>query len=71
MTTKTYQLQTLTCPTCINKITMAVKTLPGVEAVEVLFNASKVKVSYDDTVEHPGDVKATIEKLGFEVLDEK
>lgn len=71
MTTKTYQLQTLTCPTCVNKITTAVKTLPGVEEVEVLFNASKVKVGYNDAAEQFGDVKATIEKLGYEVIGER
>ena len=43
MNTKTYQLETLTCPTCTKKIETAVKQMDGVKKVEVLFNASKVK----------------------------
>ncbi len=43
MTTKTYQLETLTCPSCITKIEGAVKKMSGVKMVEILFNASKVK----------------------------
>lgn len=74
MTNKTYQLETLTCPTCINKITTAVKKLSGVEDVEVLFNASKVKVGFNEESKDPdssSDVKNLIEKLGFKVLGEK
>ena len=70
MNKTTYQLQTLTCPSCINKITAAVSSMPGVKDVEVLFNASKVKVSHEDT-EEPSDIRQTIERLGYEVLSEK
>lgn len=69
MNKTTYQLQTLTCPSCINKITTAVSSMPGVKDVEVLFNASKVKVSHEDT-EKPSDIRQTIERLGYEVLSE-
>ena len=71
MTNKTFQLQTLTCPSCINKITAAVKSLPGVRQVEVMFNSSRVKVECDENACSPGDIRQTIEKLGYEVLDEK
>ncbi|MDI9479569.1 MAG: cation transporter [Bacillota bacterium] len=39
MARKTYQLETLTCPTCVRKIETAVKQMDGVKDVEVLFNA--------------------------------
>ena len=71
MTNKTFQLQTLTCPSCINKITAAVKSLPGVKQVEVLFNSSRVKVDCEETSCSSEDIRQTIEKLGYEVLDEK
>lgn len=50
----TIQLETLTCPSCLQKIDKAVKALEGVdkESVEVLFNSSKVKVNYDEE-KHP------------------
>lgn len=66
---KTYQLQTLTCPSCIAKIEKAVTSLPGVSSVEVLFNASKVKVTLDESAESP-DIPKTIQDLGYRVLRE-
>lgn len=67
--TKIYKLQTLTCPSCIAKIEKAIGGLPGVESVEVLFNASKVKVDLAGSVNAP-DIKKTIQDLGYEVLQE-
>ena len=71
MTNKTFQLQTLTCPSCINKITAGVKSLPGVEQVEVLFNSSRVKVECTTDACSSDEIRQAIEKLGYEVLDEK
>ena len=71
MTSKTYQLQTLTCPTCVKKIETAVKQMEGVKNVEVMFNASKVKVNFDENLGDGKEVKKTIERLGFGILGEK
>lgn len=71
MNTKTYQLETLTCPTCVKKIETAVKQMEGVKGVAVLFNASKVKVNYEKNLGEGTDIKKTIERLGFGVLGEK
>lgn len=71
MTTKTYQLETLTCPSCTMKIEGSVKKIPGVENVEVLFNSSRVKVTFDETVQNADEIKNTIEKVGFDVLSVK
>lgn len=70
MTTTTYQLQTLTCPSCIKKIEGALSSQPGVESVRVMFNSSKVKVSHDESADTAA-YKELIEKLGYEVLNEK
>ena len=45
----TLQLETLSCPSCMQKIENAVKGLNGInkESVKVLFNSSKVKVEFD------------------------
>ena len=45
----TIQLETLTCPSCGQKIENATKSLNGVEkeSVKVLFNSSKVKFDFD------------------------
>lgn len=71
MTSKTFQLQTLTCPSCINKITTGVKSLPGVEQVEVLFNSSRVKVDCAEDACSSEDIHNAIQQLGYVVLDEK
>lgn len=71
MTTKTFQLETLTCPTCVKKIEAAVKQMAGVNEVEVLFNASKVKVRFDESLDDGKEIKKTIERLGFGVLGDK
>ena len=71
MVNKTYQLETLVCPSCAMKIEGAVKKVKGVQEVQVLFNASKVKVSFDESLMEGNEIKKTIEGLGFEVLSEK
>lgn len=71
MTTKTYQLETLSCPSCMAKIEGALKKTKGVIEAEVLFNSSKAKVTFDESVVDSSEIKNVIEKLGFEVLREK
>lgn len=68
---KTYQLPTLTCPSCALKIEAAVKKVKGVSEVQVLFNASKVKVNFDENINDGSEIRKTIQGLGFEILGEK
>jgi copper chaperone len=46
----TIQLETLTCPSCMQKIDNAVKSVEGVdkESVNVMFNSSKAKLNFDE-----------------------
>ncbi len=71
MTTKTFQLETLTCPSCVAKIEGMLKRTKGVKEFEVLFNASRIRVSFNDAVVDSETIKNSIEKLGYEVLGEK
>lgn len=61
------QLETLTCPSCLQKIENAVKNLEGIETVKVLFNASKAKVTHDENIVTKEDIKNAIEAVGYEV----
>ncbi|NLY88069.1 MAG: metal-binding protein [Firmicutes bacterium] len=65
----TIQLETLSCPSCAQKIENAVKALNGVEreSVKVLFNASKVKFDFDEEKVSVADAEKAIAALGFEV----
>lgn len=65
----TIQLETLTCPSCVQKIENATKSLNGVEkeSVRVLFNSSKVKFEFDAEKISVADVEKAITALGYEV----
>ena len=63
------QLETLTCPSCGQKIEGAIKTLNGVdkESIKVLFNSSKAKFDFDGDIVSIKDFEAAITKLGYDV----
>ncbi len=65
----TIQLEALTCPSCIQKINNAVKSLEGVdkESVNILFNSSKVKLNFDDAKISVKEIENAITALGYEV----
>lgn len=65
----TLQLETLTCPSCLQKIENATKELKGVNAdsVKVLFNASKAKLEFDEDVISIEEIEKAIRTLGYEV----
>lgn len=65
----TLQLGTLSCPSCLQKIENAMKKLNGVEedSIKVLFNASKVRVTYDESLLSIEEIEKAIESLGYPV----
>ncbi|NMA01936.1 MAG: heavy-metal-associated domain-containing protein [Clostridia bacterium] len=65
----TIQLETLACPSCMQKIEGAVKALDGVDkdSLSVSFNSSKVKVNFDDEKISIKDIENAIDRLGYEV----
>jgi copper chaperone CopZ len=64
------QLETLTCPSCAQKIESAVKSLEGVdkESVNVLFNASKVKLNFDDSKLSAEAIEKMIGTFGYRII---
>ncbi|SFE98520.1 heavy-metal-associated domain-containing protein [Alteribacillus iranensis] len=71
MKTAKFQLETLTCPSCIKKIEGTLSKMDGVENVKVLFHASKVKTQFDESTVQAEELKETIRKLGYPVLSTK
>lgn len=73
MNSATIQLETLSCPSCLQKIESAVKSLNGVDkdSVKVMFNASKVKAQFDEDQVSLETINQAIEDLGYEVLKSK
>lgn len=70
MNKATIQLEPLACPACLQKIDKAVKSLEGVdkESVNVLFNASKVKLSFDAEKLSIDQIEKAIAAIGYEVI---
>lgn len=71
MKTELFQLETLSCPSCIRKIESVLRKVDGVEQVLVLFNASKVKVTFDPGKTDADSLSERIERLGYPVLSPK
>jgi copper chaperone len=69
MKTATIQLETLTCPSCMQKIEAAVKALGGVDqdSVKVMFNSSKVKLNFDEDKVSIEQITEAVTKVGYEV----
>ncbi|APC50070.1 heavy-metal-associated domain-containing protein [Virgibacillus halodenitrificans] len=67
------QLETLSCPSCIQKIENAVKGINGVhqDSLKVLFNASKVKADFDSEKTSINEIEKAIENLGYPVVKSK
>jgi copper chaperone len=66
-------LETLSCPSCLQKIENAVKRLNGVEkdTVKVLFNSSKVRTDFNESEVTIEDIEKAIESLGYAVIKSK
>ena len=66
-----FQLEPLTCPSCIKKIEMTLNKMTGVDSVKVLFNISKVKTQFDESQIEADQLIETIKRLGYSVLSTK
>lgn len=71
MTKAEFQLEPLTCPSCIKKIESTLSKTNGVDSVKVLFNSSKVKTEFDESQIGADQLKDVITKLGYSVLNSK
>lgn len=63
-------LETLACPSCIQKIEKALKGLNGIEkdSVEVLFNSSRARTNFDSETVTIKEIEKAIEDLGYPVI---
>ena len=67
------QLETIACPSCMQKIEAALKGLDGVdqETIKVLFNSSKVKLDFNEEKISIEKIEDSIKRLGYEVKSSK
>lgn len=73
MKTATIQLETLTCPSCMQKIEGALKGLDGIDkdTVNVSFNSSRVRLDFDEENLSIDQIEDAITKVGYEVQKSK
>lgn len=71
MSKAVYQLEPLTCPSCIKKIETTLNKTVGIESAKVMFNSSKVKTEFDESAIEADKIQETIQKLGYPVLSAK
>lgn len=66
----TIQLEALTCPSCVQKIEGAVKSLDGIDkdSIQVMFNSSRVKVDFNEDLISIGDIEKEIDRVGYDVI---
>ena len=65
---KTIQMEELVCPMCAQKIETALRKVPGVTSAQVLYNASKAKVEFDEETTNLDALKKIITALGYVVI---
>lgn len=67
---KTVSLTTepFTRPSCVREIEKALTFKDGVFAVRVLFNSSRVQVTYDDEKTSAAELSDAVTMLGYPVL---
>lgn len=68
---KVYQLERLSCPTCVSKIESMLKKVKGVQNVEVLFMSSRIKIEFDENVVSSEELKDRIGRFGYPVISER
>ncbi|AHC14448.1 heavy-metal-associated domain-containing protein [Salinispira pacifica] len=71
MTVKTYQLETVSCPSCVAKIEGMLKKTGGVTEAEVLFNSSRVRVRFNEAEVDSRTLQSRITALGYPVKGER
>lgn len=70
MQNATINLETLACPSCLQKIEGAVKRLNGVDkgSIKVMFNSSRVRTNFDSNSITIEEIEKAIEDLGYPVI---
>lgn len=67
MNQTTLQLEKLTCPSCMQKITDTVNEMKGVENTKILFDRSKARVFFDEALISEREIMQEIIELGYDV----
>ncbi len=69
----TLQLETLTCPSCTQKIEGALKGIDAIDqdTTKISFSTSKVRFDFDESKTSIEEIESSISRLGYDVLKSK
>ena len=67
----TFTMEPFTCPSCVKKIENTLARTEGVKEAAVLFNAGKVRVTFDSSATSPEILESAVSGLGYPVLSSK
>jgi len=62
----TLQLEKLTCPSCMQKITDTINDLKGVDKTKILFNSSKARVFFSEDSISDQEIIEKIQEIGYD-----
>ena len=67
MQTETLKVTGMTCGGCTSTVTRTLKSMPGVDDVNVSLSAGEATVQYDEQVTSPDQMKSAVEGAGYGV----
>ncbi len=67
MTTKTFDIEGMTCTACAKAVERVTRKLPGVEESNVNYATEKLSITFTEEVT-PKQIQATIEKAGYKAI---
>lgn len=66
MKTATIQVQGMTCGGCVSAVTRALKTVPGVQDVEVTLKPGRAQVTFDEGQTDEAAITAAVQDAGYD-----
>ncbi|KPH77474.1 heavy-metal-associated domain-containing protein [Oceanobacillus caeni] len=66
-----FELEPLTCPSCINNIEDTLNATKGIYSANVSFSSKMVETQFDETKIKAKEIEGVIRDLGYPVLSTK
>ena len=64
----TFTVPSITCSICSNRIQNELKSMNGIESINVDLKTQIVKVAYNQTEVNPQDIRKKVASMGYEVI---
>ncbi|MFZ5986435.1 MAG: heavy-metal-associated domain-containing protein [Bacillota bacterium] len=68
METANFNVPSISCSACSNKIQESVKDMKGIQDVSIDLKSQQVKVEYNPTDINPQEIKKHISAMGYEII---